>query len=164
MTDINSSWSLQNYRDRARRWGIQVPWWWGTQIMWDVVVLCALGNKPSDEGAKTLNPSLHVPQHIVLAWWLDELQESALAKSATSFCFWTACLVCKCLCWPFHIVGDCSHCPSRSSTWPTARSNSWSAHKAFWNIRFSCSIQDVWDLDVQCALWEQAGRHRSQDT
>ena len=46
VTDINSSWSLQNYRDRARRWGIQVPRWWGTQIMWDVVVLCALGNKP----------------------------------------------------------------------------------------------------------------------
>ena len=112
VTDINSSWSLQNYRDRARRWGIQVPRWWGTQIMWDVVVLCALGNKPSDEGAKALNPSLHISQHSVLAWWLDELQESALAKSATSFCFWTACLVCKCLCWTFHIVGACSHCPN----------------------------------------------------
>ena len=52
---------------------------------------------------------------------------------------------------------SCAVCFREQATWPTARSNSWSAHKAFWNIRFSCSIQDVWDLDVQCALGNKLG-------
>ena len=52
---------------------------------------------------------------------------------------------------------SCAVCFREQATWPTARSNSWSAHKAFWNIRFSCSIQGVWDLDVQCALGNKLG-------